>query len=122
MTANTTPTDARTDRQKTEMAQWWAEEQTEYRDANGYTIVDEDAQRVIVADHTGHEINEWASQFDVDREGLRATFRAAHQPRRSRTVTPSCSTNSKTEPKRGTGPRRRGTARPRPDDGRALKP
>jgi hypothetical protein len=75
MNGTTEAHDARTDRQKTEMAQWWAEEQAEYRDADGYTIVDEDAQRVIVADHTGHEINEWASQFDADREALRATFR-----------------------------------------------
>jgi hypothetical protein len=76
MTQTAQRNDGRTDTQKLQMAQWFVEEDAEYRDADGYTIVHEDDQCVIVADHTGDEINEWASQFDADREELRATFRA----------------------------------------------
>lgn len=74
--AQNTAADVRTGDMTTEMAQWFAEERAEYEESDGYTIVDEDAERVVVADHTGHAINEWASEYDVDREALRATFRA----------------------------------------------
>jgi hypothetical protein len=74
--AQNTATDARTDNQKIEMATWFDDEESEYRDSDGYTVVFEDEDCVVVADHTGHEINEWASRFDADREELRASFRA----------------------------------------------
>ena len=74
--AQNTTADDRTDPQKIKMARFFAEERAEYEDVDGYTIVYEDDETAIVADHTGHEINEWARQFDVSREDLRSTFRA----------------------------------------------
>ena len=71
-----TDADVRTDSQKTEMAESFEEFEAEYRTEDHWTIVHEDEDCVIVADHTGHEINEWADLFDVDREELRQTFRA----------------------------------------------
>lgn len=76
MAQNTDATDARTDSQKNEMAEFFAEERAEYEGTDGYTIVYEDDEAAVVADHTGHEINEWAERFDADREALRSTFRA----------------------------------------------
>ncbi|RQG93716.1 hypothetical protein [Natrarchaeobius oligotrophus] len=74
--AQNNATDDRTDNQKIKMAKWFSEERAEYEDADGFTIVYEDDECVIIADHSGHEINEWASRFDADREELRSTFRA----------------------------------------------
>lgn len=74
--ARNTATDDRTDNQKIKMARFFDGERAEYADSDGYTIVYEDDECAIVADHTGHEINEWASRFGVDREALRSTFRA----------------------------------------------
>lgn len=74
--ANQTTVDDRTDTQKIEMAQFFDEERAEYENSDGYTIIHEDDECAIVADHTGHEINEWAKRFDADREDLRSTFRA----------------------------------------------
>ena len=72
--SETQKSDARTDSQKTQMARFFDEERAEYEDSDGYTIVYEDDECAIVADHTGHELNEWANLFDVGREGLRSTF------------------------------------------------
>lgn len=69
-------TDDRTDDQKTKMAEWFAEERAEYEDSDGYTIAHEDDEITIVADHTGHELSEWANRLEADREELRATMRA----------------------------------------------
>jgi len=74
--AQNTATDDRTDSQKIKMAEWFAEERAEYENSDGYTIVHEQDEFVIVADHTGHELNEWADRWDWDREQLRSTFRA----------------------------------------------
>jgi ATP-dependent Clp protease ATP-binding subunit ClpA len=68
--------DPRADYQRIEMTEWFDEERSEYADADGYTIVYEDDQVAVVADHTGHELNEWAERFGVDRERLRQTMRA----------------------------------------------
>ena len=76
MAQNNAATDARTDSQKIEMADYYADHFAEYEDSDEYTIVYEDDETTIVADHTGHEINEWANRFDTDREELRSTFRA----------------------------------------------
>lgn len=75
MDAHTTTTDARTDSQKQTMAQFFAEERAEYADSDGYTILHEDDEAVVVADHTGHELNEWADRLSMDREVLRQTMR-----------------------------------------------
>jgi len=74
--AQNTADDDRTDKQKIKMARFFDEERAEYEDSDSYTIVFEDDEAVIVADHTGHEINEWASRLDADREELRSSFRA----------------------------------------------
>lgn len=76
MAQNNAATDGRTDNQKIKMANSFAEERAEYEESDGYTVVYEDEDCAIVADHTGHEINEWANCFDADREEIRATFRA----------------------------------------------
>lgn len=68
-------TDERTDNQKIKMATWFDEHRVEYEESDQYDIVYEDEDCVVVADHTGHEINEWASKFDGDRETLRSSFR-----------------------------------------------
>jgi hypothetical protein len=72
-----TTADDRSDRMKIEMAQTFDEYEYEYRNEPEHReIVYEDDQVVVIADHTGHEINEWASEFGVDRSELRSTFRA----------------------------------------------
>ena len=62
-----TDADARTDSQKIEMAEHFQEFEAEYRtEPQHHEVVYEDDQVIVVADHTGHELNEWASDFDVD--------------------------------------------------------
>lgn len=61
---------------KTKMARHFDEERAEYEGSDGYTIVYEDDDCAIVADHTGHELNEWETLLDADRERLRSMFRS----------------------------------------------
>ena len=67
--------DPRAQYQQIQMAEWFDKERSEYADADGYTIVHEDDQVAVVADHTGHELNGWAERFGVNRERLRQTMR-----------------------------------------------
>lgn len=76
MTTETQTDDERTDNEKIKMASWFDEERAEYETADKLEIVHEDDEAVVVADHYGHEINEWAKRLDADRERLRRTFRA----------------------------------------------
>lgn len=62
MTRHTTADD-RTDKQKIEMAQHFAENEADYRDADWATIVYEDDQVVLVEDHRGYEFGEWRDEF-----------------------------------------------------------
>jgi len=71
-----TTTDVRTEAQKIEMMETFDEYEYEYRNEDTYTVVFEDDDTLIIADHSGYEINEWASDFGADREDLRAAFRA----------------------------------------------
>lgn len=58
----------RTDNQKIEMAEHFVEFEAEYRtEPDNHEIVYEDDQVIVVADHTGFELNEWSSFFAVDR-------------------------------------------------------
>jgi len=67
MTQNTT-TDERTAEMKRTMADHFAEFEAEYRtEPQNHEIVYEDDAVVVVRDHTGHELNEWADEFDMDR-------------------------------------------------------
>jgi len=75
MSQNITADDRSAD-MKTEMAQHFAEERATYTDSDSHTIVYEDDQVAIVADHSGHELNEWARRFDMKRENLRQAMRA----------------------------------------------
>ena len=62
-----TKADARTESQKIEMGEHFQEFEAEYRtEPQHHEIVYEDDEVIVVADHTGHELNEWASDFDVD--------------------------------------------------------
>lgn len=76
MEQNTT-TDVRTDSLKTRMAEAFVEHEDEYRNGSAFEVVYEDDEKVIVADHAGHELNEWAATTDDhSREELRSFFRA----------------------------------------------
>lgn len=63
---------------KIEMAEHFQSFEHEYRedDATDAEVVYEDDQVIVVADHSGHELNEWASDFDVDRGQLSETMHA----------------------------------------------
>ena len=62
---------------KTEMAEHFEEFEAEYRtEPQHHEVVYEDDQVIVVADHTGHELNEWASDFDVDRTEFSQTMHA----------------------------------------------
>ena len=70
MGRNTQADDPRTDAIKRDMADGWAEFEADYRDDKNYegsTVVYEDDQLVIVADHTGHELNEYLTDHEVPR-------------------------------------------------------
>jgi hypothetical protein len=69
--------DDRTEEQISAMSDAFYEYEHEYRtEPKHREIVYEDDECIIIADHTGHEINEWASEFDTNRESLRSTFRS----------------------------------------------
>jgi len=73
-----TDADARTDAQKAEMTDHFEAYEYEYRkDADtDAEVVYEDAEAIIVADHSGHELNEWADDLGVDRSELSESFHA----------------------------------------------
>lgn len=67
--------DIRSESMKIEMAEHFKEFEAEYRtEPRHHEVVYEDDEVVVVADHTGHEINEWASDFNLDRETLSVCF------------------------------------------------
>jgi len=71
-----TTTDDRSTNMKIEMAEHFDGDRATYTDSDSHTIVYEDEQVAIVADHSGNELNEWANAFSMDREDLRVTMRA----------------------------------------------
>lgn len=63
--------DTRSMDMKIEMAEHFESFETEYRtEPKAHEVVYEDDQVIVVADHTGHELNEWANDFDMDRREL----------------------------------------------------
>lgn len=56
-------TDPRPDEMKRTMAQHFAEYEDDYHDEDWCTVVYEDDQVVLIADHKGYEFDEWASEF-----------------------------------------------------------
>lgn len=61
--------------QKIKMAETFDEYEAEYREEDNHTVVHEDEDCIIIADHTGHEVTEWADDFGVDRTELLSAFR-----------------------------------------------
>ena len=58
-----TDADARTVEQKTEMAEHFAENEVDYRDADWSNVVYEDDQVVLIEDTRGYEFGEWQDEF-----------------------------------------------------------
>lgn len=73
MAQNTASGYERTDSHTIEMAEHFLAFQTEYRtEPQHHEVVHEDKDCIVVADHTGHELSEWANDFDVDRSAFSA--------------------------------------------------
>jgi len=67
--------DTRSDEMKVEMANHFEAYEAEYRtEPQHHEVVHEDDQVIVVADHTGHELNEWADEFGMDRSELSPLF------------------------------------------------
>jgi hypothetical protein len=68
--------DPRPDGMKRRMAEHFEAFEHEYRedDDTDATVVYEDDQVVVVADFSGHELNEWSDDFGVDRDALSEFF------------------------------------------------
>lgn len=69
-------TDPRTDEQRIEMAEHFEAYEHEYRNDpdTDAEVVYEDDDQIVVADHSGHELNEWASDLGIDRGELSAAM------------------------------------------------
>ena len=57
-----TTADPRSTELKTDMAEHFAEYEPDYRDADWCSVVYEDDEVVLLADHAGNEHNEWADE------------------------------------------------------------
>ena len=66
MAQNNSATDARTDEQKIEMAEHFAENEADYRDADWANVVYEDDEVVLIEDTKGYEFGEWQDEFGED--------------------------------------------------------
>ncbi len=65
--------DPRTDRLKADLAEGWERHEDDYRDGINYegsTVVYEDDGIAIVADHTGHELNEYLTGHGIPRRAV----------------------------------------------------
>jgi len=70
MSRNVNADDPRSTDLKQDMAAGWNEHKGEYRDSENYEgseVVHEGSEMVIVADHTGHELNEYLKDHDIPR-------------------------------------------------------
>ena len=63
-------TDPRSESMKIQMAEHFSEFEYEYREDphTDAEVVHEDDQVIVVADHTGHELTEWAADFNMTEE------------------------------------------------------
>jgi len=67
--------DPRSDNMKIKMAEHFESYEVDYRQDDGnQAVVYEDDELLIVADYTGHELSEWAKDFDVSRADLSEFF------------------------------------------------
>jgi len=70
-----TDADARSDHMKIEMANHFDTNEADYRDADWCSIVYEDDEVVVIADHKGFEHSEWSDDFaDEDFSGVMHTL------------------------------------------------
>lgn len=59
-------TDPRTAEKKLTMAKHFEEYEADYREEDWCSIVYEDDQVVVVADHKGYEFSEWEGEYGTD--------------------------------------------------------
>jgi|APHM01.1.fsa_nt_gi hypothetical protein len=73
MTEQNGAMDVRTNEQKREMAEHFETFEADYRDEdyNRSEVVYEDGDIVVVADHAGYELNEWADHFGIEARDFR---------------------------------------------------
>ena len=79
--------DPRSEAMRISMAEHFGEFEYEYREDphTGAEVVHEDDQVIVVADHTGHELNEWESDFNMTEEDSDAFRRWNHEVARELT-------------------------------------
>ena len=82
-----TPTDPRSESMKIQMAEHFGEFEYEYREDphTDAEVVHEDDQVIVVADHTGHELAEWAADFNMTDEDCDAFWEWNHEVARELT-------------------------------------
>jgi hypothetical protein len=79
--------DPRSESMKISMAEHFEDFEHEYREDphTDAEVVYEDDQVVVVADHTGHELTEWVSDFDMTEEDRYAFYKWNHEVARELT-------------------------------------
>ena len=79
--------DPRSEAMRISMAEHFGEFEYEYRKDphTGAEVVFEDDQVIVVADHTGHELNEWMSDFSMTEEDCDAFYAWNHEVARELT-------------------------------------
>jgi len=87
MVANDHTDDPRSEPMKISMAEHFGDYEHEYRE-DPHTdagVVHEDDQVIVVADNTGHELTEWASDFNMTDEDCDAFYKWNHEVARELT-------------------------------------
>ena len=84
---NATMDDPRSESMKISMAEHFEDFEHEYREDphTDAEVVYEDDQVIVVADHTGHELNEWVSDFNMTEEDRYAFYKWNHEVARELT-------------------------------------
>jgi len=79
--------DPRSESMKISMAEHFGDYEYEYREDphTDAEVVYEDEQLIVVADHTGHELNEWVSDFNMTEADRDAFYTWNHEVARELT-------------------------------------
>jgi hypothetical protein len=79
--------DPRSEAMRISMAEHFEDFEYEYREDphTDAEVVHEDDQVIVVADHTGHELNEWVSDFNMTEEDCDAFYAWNHEVARELT-------------------------------------
>ena len=79
--------DPRSEAMRISMAEHFEDFEHEYREDphTDAEVVYEDDQVIVVADHTGHELSEWVSDFNMTGEDRYAFYRWNHEVARELT-------------------------------------